>query len=66
MKLNVPSGITSVVDDAGNACPIVNAQVDVEPHVVAGLLAQGFTIAAPDTLTSDAPEPTGDTTFPSE
>lgn len=66
MNLNVPAGITTVVDDAGNQLAIVGGQVDVEPHLVSGLLAQGFTIIGADSLTADAPEPAGDTSMPTE
>jgi len=66
MLLNVPPGITQVVDDAGNALTVVGGQVHVEPHLVAGLLAQGFTVAATDATTADSPEFTGDTQLPSE
>jgi len=54
MKLNVPVGITQVFDDGGNLLSIVAGQVDVEPHMVAGLLAQGFTSAGADALVSDS------------
>lgn len=57
MKLNAPSGVTQVFADDGEIIPVVNGQVDVEPHLVAGLQGQGFTIASTDALTSDAAQP---------
>ena len=58
MKLNVPTGVTTCFDADGEIVAIVGGQVDVEPHLVAGLQSQGYTIAAPDNLTSDAANPT--------
>ena len=57
MKLNVPSGVTSLFDDGGNLLPIVNGQVDVQPHLINALLAQDYVVAGADNLTSDAPLP---------
>jgi len=53
VKLTVPAGVTQVILDDGGLIYPTNGQIDVQPHIVGSLVAQGYTIAAPDALIND-------------
>jgi len=48
--------------DDGSIVAVVGGQVDVEPHMVAVLQSQGFTMAGADTLITDSANPVPDAT----